>query len=224
MGAFEVVEIEVARDASTRLLQVVVGMQKDFLVLERTLDALDEHVVDAASATVHADRDARVAEHFSECVRRELRALVGIEKSRALESARAPVRAPRQRSARSNRRATASKSMSAIAVGILRAAQDVGGHARYREVSDINGCACVSTRRGVAPVPGASLQFTSDSCEVAERISLFPHQAGRSFRTHQNGSGLRTGARPRLACVQLASSSRAQSVVGIAIATVAEGR
>jgi hypothetical protein len=54
-------------------------VQEDFLVLERTPDALDEHVVDAAALAVHADGDGGAAQRASEGIRGELRALVGVE-------------------------------------------------------------------------------------------------------------------------------------------------
>jgi hypothetical protein len=48
--AHEVVQFEVAANARSRFIEVLVGMQEDFLVVERVPGALDEDVVDAAAS------------------------------------------------------------------------------------------------------------------------------------------------------------------------------
>jgi hypothetical protein len=77
--AHEVVEFEVATNARSRFVEVFVGMQENFFVLERAPDALDEDVVDASTSAVHADRDSSAAQYAGERLRGELRALVGVE-------------------------------------------------------------------------------------------------------------------------------------------------
>lgn len=79
MRANEVVEIEVATDAGSGFVEVVVGVQENLLVLDGAPHPLDEDVVEAPATSVHADRDPRAAQHLGERVRGELRALVAIE-------------------------------------------------------------------------------------------------------------------------------------------------
>jgi len=54
-----VVERHPAVDAGLRVGGAVVGVQVDFFVFQAAPQALDEHVVQAASAAVHGDPDGR---------------------------------------------------------------------------------------------------------------------------------------------------------------------
>jgi len=72
-------EGHVFRDGRPRLAKVVVGVQIDLFVLERTPQPLDEDVVNAAAFPVHADLDASVEQGPREVVSSELGALVRVE-------------------------------------------------------------------------------------------------------------------------------------------------
>ena len=76
MPAPVVVEVEVGAQLAARLGQVLVGFEVDFLVLDRSPESLDEHVVQPAAAAVHADLNAVVCEHAGEALTGELRTLV----------------------------------------------------------------------------------------------------------------------------------------------------
>src|SRR5574338_1224607 len=80
-----VVPVEEGREAP--LLREAVGAraQIDPLVLDRPPQPLDEDVVVAAPAPVHADADAVALEHPGERFRGELAALVGIKDLRSEE-------------------------------------------------------------------------------------------------------------------------------------------
>ena len=56
-----------------------VGLGLRLLVLHGPPQALDEDVVAAAPASVHADLDPAIPQHIGELVAGELRALIGIE-------------------------------------------------------------------------------------------------------------------------------------------------
>src|SRR5260370_39484322 len=73
--------IPVKKRAKAALLFDAVGggAQVDPFVLHGPPQALDEDVVVAAPAAIHADLDPAIAQHRGELVAGELRALIGIE-------------------------------------------------------------------------------------------------------------------------------------------------
>lgn len=79
MTAPAIIEIEVASEARWQRRWRLVGPQVDVLVLHATPQALDEHVVQPTTTTVHADRHVVRLEYARERLRRELGALVGVE-------------------------------------------------------------------------------------------------------------------------------------------------
>ena len=79
MGATLIVEHEMLADAGSRIADGVIGVQIDFLVLDRLPKPFDEDIVSPAALAVHADPDVAILEHLSKLGAGELAALVGIE-------------------------------------------------------------------------------------------------------------------------------------------------
>ena len=82
MATGAVVVTEVVLQPSTGFVQVGIGVEIDLLVLETSPEAFDEHIVDPATFTIHADPDAVALEHAGERLSGELCTLVGIENLR----------------------------------------------------------------------------------------------------------------------------------------------
>jgi len=75
MSAPHVVEVEVGREFSTSLGNVLVSLEVHLLVFHAPPQPLDEDVVQPAAPAVHADGDAMGAEQARESLRGELGAL-----------------------------------------------------------------------------------------------------------------------------------------------------
>ena len=82
MGPLEVVVLEPRADARMRHPYVVVRVEVDLLVLQRSPETLNEDVVHAAPFPVHADLDPGGLQYRSEIAVSELRALVAVEDRR----------------------------------------------------------------------------------------------------------------------------------------------
>ena len=79
MGASTIVKSEVVTDASERLGHSFVVLQVYFFVLEASPQPLDEHIVDPAAPTVHADSHTLIKQEFCEEVTGELSPLLRVE-------------------------------------------------------------------------------------------------------------------------------------------------
>ena len=79
MRAVVIVEIEKATNAGASLPHNIIGVQIDFLVLERAPETLDENVVCESAFTVHTDLYFPLKQHAGEVIGRKLRALIRIE-------------------------------------------------------------------------------------------------------------------------------------------------
>src|ERR1035441_4055068 len=95
--ALVVVKVEVAiqRREQVQAAGEVAGV--DEFVFQRAPQALDENVVQGAASPIHADRDAALLQRRQKIRRGELRALIGVPKSRVGQSGR-PRRGPPNRS------------------------------------------------------------------------------------------------------------------------------
>ena len=74
-----VVVVDERRESVTQGVAALGGVQVDVVVLDRTPQPLDEHVVDRPSHAVHRDGDLGVEQHLDERVGGELRSLIGVE-------------------------------------------------------------------------------------------------------------------------------------------------
>src|SRR5882672_11902194 len=130
-----VVEVEVAADRSAGLADAVIGPQIHLLVFDAAPQPLDENVVPPSALAVHADRNAVVGEHTSECLAGELRALVGIEDVRlAMTSQGVLQRLDAERRLHRDRYAPRQY---ATAEPIEHDSQ-IDGAARHRDVGDVH--------------------------------------------------------------------------------------
>src|SRR5437868_4908130 len=75
----QIIPVEVLAKAALLFDAVGRWAQVDPFVLHRPPQALDEDVVMAAPASVHADRDPMIGQHLGELIAGELRALISIE-------------------------------------------------------------------------------------------------------------------------------------------------
>ncbi len=73
MGSVLVVVVDERRQSLAQGVAAVGGVEVDVVVLDRSPQAFDEHVVDGAPYSVHRDGDLGVTEHLDEGVSRELR-------------------------------------------------------------------------------------------------------------------------------------------------------
>jgi len=74
-----IVEVEVAADASARLLYAVIGPQIDLLIFDAAPEALRKHIVPPSPLPIHADRDLVSGEQAGEGRARKLRALIRVD-------------------------------------------------------------------------------------------------------------------------------------------------
>jgi hypothetical protein len=86
MRPLAIVEVQIPTERSTCLVNCVVGMQIDFLVLDRSPQSLDKDIITPRAAAIHADRDRVLQQQAGECGASELAALVGIQNSGILPS------------------------------------------------------------------------------------------------------------------------------------------
>ena len=77
-----IVKLEIAVQALPCLGDRIVGVQVDLLVFDAFPEPLDQHVVDPATLTVHADLDAVPLDQADELGAGELAALVRVENPR----------------------------------------------------------------------------------------------------------------------------------------------
>src|SRR6201982_2528805 len=75
----QIIPVEELAKAALLFDAVGRGAQVDPFVLHGPPQALDEDVVVAAPASVHADRDPMIRQHLGELIAGELRALISIE-------------------------------------------------------------------------------------------------------------------------------------------------
>ena len=87
--AASVVPVEEFDQAALLLKPIGCRVQVNPLVLHRPPQPLDEDVIMATTASVHADLDPMIQQHPGEFLARELRTLVGIHNSGILPSTRA---------------------------------------------------------------------------------------------------------------------------------------
>src|SRR6516165_7076868 len=73
------VEVDVAAERSSRLVDAVIGPQIHLLVFDTAPEALEEHVIAPRASAVHADRNLVLDQDVGEGVTRELAALVRVE-------------------------------------------------------------------------------------------------------------------------------------------------
>ena len=79
MGALTIEKVEIPAQRSARFGDGVVGLEVDLLVLHRSPEPLDEHVVAPGALAVHADGDPVLFEDAGKRLAGELTALVAIE-------------------------------------------------------------------------------------------------------------------------------------------------
>ena len=82
MGALTIEKVEVPAQRSARFCDGVVGLEVDLLVLHRSPEPLDEHVVAPGALAVHADGDPVLLKDAGERLAGELTALVAVENLR----------------------------------------------------------------------------------------------------------------------------------------------
>src|SRR5271168_1620042 len=79
MGTLTIEKVEVPAQRSARFCDGVVSLEIDLLVLHRSPQPLDEHVVAPGALAVHADGDPVLLEDAGEGLAGELTALVTVE-------------------------------------------------------------------------------------------------------------------------------------------------
>jgi hypothetical protein len=79
MRPMAVVEVDVAAERSSRLVDAVIGPQIHLLVFDIAPEALEEHVIAPRALAVHADRNLVLDQDVGEEVTRKLAALVRVE-------------------------------------------------------------------------------------------------------------------------------------------------
>src|SRR5262249_58774096 len=79
MRPMAVVEVDVAAERSSRLVDAVIGPQIHLLVFDTAPEALEEHVMAPRAPAVHADRNLVLDQDVGEGETRELPALVRVE-------------------------------------------------------------------------------------------------------------------------------------------------
>src|SRR5271157_1540365 len=79
MRALTIEKVEIPAQRRARLGDGVVGLEVDLLVLHRSPEPLDEHVVAPSALAVHADGDPVLLEDAGERLAGELAALVAVE-------------------------------------------------------------------------------------------------------------------------------------------------
>src|SRR5207247_9830248 len=79
MRPMAVVEVDVAAERSSRLVDAVIGPQIHLLVFDTAPEALEEHVIAPRAPAVHADRNLVLDQDVVEGVTRKLAALLLVE-------------------------------------------------------------------------------------------------------------------------------------------------
>jgi hypothetical protein len=92
----KIIPVEELAKAAFLVDAVGCWVQVDPFVLHRSPQALDEDVVVAALASIHADLDPMIPQHLGELITGELRALIGIENAGLANWARASLSASTQ--------------------------------------------------------------------------------------------------------------------------------